>query len=131
MSSLSEEEWESLCDSCGKCCQLEQSGFACPSLDCTTNRCTDYENRLDREMCLKVTPSNTLMLHRRGILPSSCAYVRHVQRKAPLPRPVEPARLVPFCVSGYNFQRKYNKARKLWYKLKVVDDPKSSPQSQI
>ena len=122
---MTPEEWEDLCDGCGKCCQLEQSGFGCPSLDCTTNRCTDYKNRLEREMCLKVHPGNVLDLHRRNILPDSCGYVRHMQGKAPLPRPVEPARLVPFMVSGLNFQKKFNAARKQWYQLKALPDAKA------
>ena len=117
-------DWELLCDGCGKCCELERSGFACPSLDCTTNRCSDYGNRLDREMCLKVTPGNVAALLKGGMLPASCGYVRYMQGKAPLLM-VEQARLVPFCVSGLKFQRKYNRARKEWYRLKSLPDAKA------
>ena len=121
---MTPEDWEKLCDGCGKCCELERSGFACPSLDCLTNRCTDYENRLDREMCLKVHPGNVLYLYKRGILPDSCAYVRVMQQKAPHAL-VEQARLVPFCVSGLKFQAKFNAGRKRWYKLKALPDAKA------
>jgi len=120
------ETWEQLCDGCGKCCELERSGFACPALDCTTNRCSDYANRLDREMCLRVHPGNVLDLHKRGILPETCGYVRYLQSKAPLLM-IEQARLVPFCVSGLNFQGKYNAARKEWYRLKALPDAKAQP----
>jgi len=123
---MTPEEWEQLCDECGKCCELERSGFACPALDCTTNRCSDYANRLDREMCLRVHPGNVLDLHKRGILPESCGYVRYMQGKAPLLL-IEQARLVPFCVSGLNFQGKYNAARKEWYRLKALPDAKAQP----
>ena len=123
---MTPEEWEDLCDGCGKCCELEHSGFACPSLDCATNRCTDYENRFEREMCLKVHPGNVLDLHKRDILPDLCAYVRHMQTKAPLDSP-EPARLIPFCVSGLSFQKQYNAARKRWYRLKALPDAKAKP----
>jgi len=121
---MTPETWEQLCDGCGKCCELEHSGFACPALDCSTNRCADYVRRLDREMCLKVHPGNVLDLHKRGMLPESCAYVRHMQGKAPL-LIVEQARLVPFCVSGLKFQRHYNAARKEWFRLKSLPDAKA------
>ena len=121
---MDKQTWEQLCDGCGKCCELERSGFACPSLDCTTNRCTDYANRLDREMCLRVHPGNVLALHKQGMLPESCGYVRYMQGKAPLLM-IEQARLVPFCVSGLKFQKHYNAARKEWYRLKSLPDAKA------
>lgn len=121
---MTPEDWEKLCDGCGKCCELERSGFACPSLDCVTNRCTDYDRRLTREMCLKVTPGNVLYLHKKGMLPESCAYVRAMQNKAPHAL-VEQARLVPFCVSGLKFQGRFNAARKRWFKLKALPDAKA------
>lgn len=54
---MTEAEWESLCDGCGKCClnklQDEDTGAlaftnaACKLLDRQTCRCSDYANRWD------------------------------------------------------------------------------------
>lgn len=111
--------WEALCDGCGKCCAISGNrqageGVACPSLDTDTNRCKNYENRLELELCLKVTPSNVLYLHRTGVLPDSCAYVRFVQRKPPLPRPVARARLIPFNVASVDLTQRYILKREEW-----------------
>ena len=81
---LSLNEWESLCDGCGRCCvhkvQDEQTddiyatSIACRLLDCDTCRCTDYANR-EKEVpdCVQLSPANV-----QGVfgLPRSCAYRR-------------------------------------------------------
>ena len=123
-------EWEELCDGCGKCCGLikRPGGVACPGLDTLTNRCTVYENRHQKELCLPVTPSNTMTLHRNGILPDSCAYVRYMQRK-PLARddtgrviPVEGyANYISFRIAPSEIGRNYLKARNA-----VLGDPPTS-----
>ncbi len=80
--SFTEEEWESLCDGCGLCCQIrledEDSGeialsdVACRFLDLCTHRCKDYENRQKNVPdCVKVTPAN---VHEMTWLPHSCGY---------------------------------------------------------
>lgn len=55
LSELTSEEWESLCDGCGKCCLLkledEDTGevaytrLHCRLFDPETCSCSDYENR--------------------------------------------------------------------------------------
>ncbi|GHU03541.1 UPF0260 protein [Alphaproteobacteria bacterium] len=82
LAEMTDAEWESLCDGCGKCClhklQYEDTGeidytdVACHLLDISTCRCTGYEKR--RELapdCVKLNSSNVLELQ---WMPSSCAY---------------------------------------------------------
>lgn len=120
--SLSSKEWEELCDGCGKCCGFTrgkpETGVACPGLDCGTNRCTVYAKRFSTYMCASVTPENTLDLHDKGILPDSCAYVRHLKGEPPLEvTPV--AKLIPFALAPRDFQRKYRRANKKWLKSSI------------
>lgn len=83
LDALTAEEWEALCDGCGRCCQVrledEDSGevyvtrLACRLLDTATCRCTDYPNRLARVPgCVQVTPE----VAGWDWLPRSCAYRR-------------------------------------------------------
>ena len=102
MKRLTESEWEQLCDGCGTCCNAA-NGVACPSLDQPTGRCTVYENRFEVERCLKITPANTMWMHDQGILPDTCAYVRHM-RGQPL-APIPENTLIPFAVAHPRIQR--------------------------
>ena len=79
---MSEQEWESLCDGCGLCCQIRAedidtgeivlSNAACRLLCLDTLRCTDYANRKARVPdCAKITPQNVSQLN---WLPHTCAY---------------------------------------------------------
>lgn len=79
---LSDEEWESLCDGCGKCClhKLEDEDsaevyytcVACRYLDRDRGGCKDYANRLSNvPECLDLTPQNRSELQ---WLPKTCAY---------------------------------------------------------
>lgn len=81
---LSEEEWESLCDGCARCClikledidtgMLAHTRIACHLLDHKTCQCTHYEERHTRVPdCIKVTPQNAGEL---GWMPPTCAYRR-------------------------------------------------------
>lgn len=81
---LTAEEWESLCDGCGKCClhkiEDEDSGqvfftnVACRLLDIQTCRCQDYPHRTEQvQDCLSLTDEN---VHAIYWLPESCAYRR-------------------------------------------------------
>jgi hypothetical protein len=89
---LTREEWEALCDGCGKCClhkledeetgRLYRTNVACRLLDGTSCRCSDYTNRKARVPdCVSLRPG---LVSRLEWLPSSCAYVR-VDRSLPLP----------------------------------------------
>ncbi|MCC7483107.1 MAG: YcgN family cysteine cluster protein, partial [Hyphomicrobiales bacterium] len=82
LTDMSRDEWESLCDGCGRCClnklEDEDTGkflytrAACKLLDVKTCRCTDYPNRAARVPdCVTLTPENVGEL---GWLPQTCAY---------------------------------------------------------
>ena len=84
MDALSADEWESLCDGCGRCClqkledidtgELHFSRVACRLLDTESCRCSDYPHRFEQVPdCTAVRP---LDAQKRGWLPASCAYVR-------------------------------------------------------
>lgn len=91
LSEMTEEEWESLCDHCGKCClhklEDEDTGeilytrVACKLLDLESCRCTHYDERSHWVPdCLNL---------RHGFahfswLPSTCAY-RLLAKGADLP----------------------------------------------
>lgn len=79
---LSNTEWESLCDGCGRCCLVkledEDTGdihftsVGCKLLDGETCRCTDYRQRRRRVRdCVRLTPDVVRSLR---WLPPTCAY---------------------------------------------------------
>jgi hypothetical protein len=81
---MTRDEWESLCDGCGRCClhklrheddnSLTFTNIACRLLDLETCRCTDYARRQRRVPdCVSLTPET---LQEIDWLPPSCAYVR-------------------------------------------------------
>ena len=89
---MTDTEWESLCDGCGRCClnklEDEDSGeiyytnVACHLLDLETCSCKDYSRRLQRvPACIKVETQTAAQLRE---LPHSCAY-RRLANGAPLP----------------------------------------------
>jgi uncharacterized protein len=80
---MTDSEWESLCDGCGKCClnKLEEEGtdrtfytdVGCRLLDGHTCRCGDYARRLEKvDDCVRLTPETLKTI---TWLPPSCAYV--------------------------------------------------------
>ena len=84
LAEMSQDEWESLCDGCGRCCLYilhnEETGdvfetdVACKLFDAKKRRCTDYENRSTRVPdCVRLTPQNANALH---WMPETCAYRR-------------------------------------------------------
>ena len=81
---MSDAEWESLCDGCGRCCLLKlqdidtdevaYTEIACRLLDLGSCRCRDYENRAaEIPDCVRLTPE---AVRRLSWLPPSCAYRR-------------------------------------------------------
>jgi uncharacterized cysteine cluster protein YcgN (CxxCxxCC family) len=82
LAEMTAEEWESLCDGCGLCCQIRVededtgeialSNVACRLLCLGTHRCSDYGNRAARVAdCVKITPENVIAL---DWLPHTCGY---------------------------------------------------------
>ena len=79
---MSAEEWESLCDGCGRCClnklededtgAIEWTSVACRLLDSHACRCSDYPNRQAHVPdCVRLTPEKARTL---PWLPPTCAY---------------------------------------------------------
>lgn len=92
LAQMSEAEWESLCDGCGRCCLYilhnEETGdvfetdVACTLFDAKARRCTDYANRSSRVPdCVRLTPQNAGAL---TWMPETCAY-RRLANDKPLP----------------------------------------------
>lgn len=83
LAELSEDQWEALCDGCGRCClhklqdpetgQVSYTRVACRMLDIQRCRCRDYPRRAR-------LVADCLVLDRAGanfdLLPVSCAYRR-------------------------------------------------------
>nr|DAH88288.1 MAG TPA: hypothetical protein [Caudoviricetes sp.] len=79
---MSRDEWEALCDGCGRCClvKLEDEDtaevyltrLACGMLDVRTCRCKDYPNRFKKMPdCLEIDIARAREL---SWLPKTCAY---------------------------------------------------------
>ena len=86
---MTPEEWESLCDGCGRCClhklrdsdtdALAYTNVACHLLDLKACRCRDYPHRSQRVPdCVNLTPAT---VRRVDWLPPSCAYRRIAEGK--------------------------------------------------
>ncbi|MCX7382326.1 MAG: YcgN family cysteine cluster protein [Alphaproteobacteria bacterium] len=82
LAEMSVEEWESLCDGCGRCClhkvRYEESGglaftnVACRLLNLETAQCSDYTNRRRKVPdCVQLTVGD---MDHIDWLPPSCAY---------------------------------------------------------
>lgn len=80
---MSTEQWESLCDGCGRCClhkletpkSIEFTCVACRLLDIKSSRCTRYEQRQQLvPECLVL--SADMPAEQYEWLPESCAYRR-------------------------------------------------------
>lgn len=110
---MTEAEWEALCDGCGLCCGIRPDKvYACPGLNCKTRRCTVYADRHRKYPCLPVTEQNTLELLAAGVLPSSCAYVRHAKGESPLDDPPV-AELIPITLAPLSTRRRVDRQLKV------------------
>lgn len=104
LAEMTSEEWEALCDGCGKCClhklldegddevsdntpmsaqeTLYYTDVRCRYLDPVTARCKCYSQRLSKVPdCVDITVED---LHRLHYMPASCAY-RVLSEGKPLP----------------------------------------------
>jgi uncharacterized protein len=86
LAALTRDQWEALCDGCGKCClhkveeedeeadeiRIYPTNVACKLLDRTSARCSDYRNRRTYVPdCLQLTAANVSDI---PWLPLTCAY---------------------------------------------------------
>ena len=93
LTQMTQNEWEALCDGCGKCClnkledpdtgQVVLTRVACRLFDDTTCRCAQYDIRHQFvPECIRMTPK-TIAQHAYW-LPQTCAYKR-LYNGQPLP----------------------------------------------
>lgn len=90
LAEMNREQWESLCDGCGRCCLLKledidqprraparflYTSVACKLLDCARGSCSDYANRLKTVPDCVVLDVPTLMAQKHW-MPETCAYRR-------------------------------------------------------
>lgn len=78
---MTDSQWESLCDGCAKCCQIQledeegtraTTNVVCHYLDQSSCQCTCYGDRTVKvPQCLKLTPNN---LDSIEWMPDTCAY---------------------------------------------------------
>jgi len=82
LAEMTREQWESLCDGCGRCClnklvnedtgEIFHTDVACRLLDLDTCRCVSYDDRK------RFVPDCQILTHRNykrfAWLPSTCAY---------------------------------------------------------
>jgi len=82
LAQMSDQEWESLCDGCGRCClnkledwdtrEIQFTNIACSLFDSHSCRCKDYENRFSFVPdCVKLKPAD---IPKYPWLPPTCAY---------------------------------------------------------
>ena len=87
LNELTPEQWEALCDGCGKCCmvkvededtgELFATSLSCQLFDSNKCACVDYSKRLSKVPdCRKITAENVLDI---PWLPKSCSYVLRAQ----------------------------------------------------
>jgi uncharacterized cysteine cluster protein YcgN (CxxCxxCC family) len=82
LAEMTAEEWELLCDNCGKCClhKLEDGGtgevaftsVACRLINLNTCRCTRYNERI--KLVAECLDIRKLDIEKYNWLPSTCAY---------------------------------------------------------
>lgn len=81
LAEMTDSEWESLCDGCGRCClnkyeddegTIAYTDVACKLLDLKSCRCSDYPNRKKKVPdCIRLTPK---VMEEMTCLPPTCGY---------------------------------------------------------
>ena len=85
LAQMTPDEWEALCDGCGKCClnkledeetsEVAYTCIGCRLLDGESGRCKSYANRLELvPECIVMTPKTIADI--AYWLPKTCAYKR-------------------------------------------------------
>ena len=82
LAEMTAEEWESLCDNCGKCClhklededtgKIAYTSVACRLINLNTCRCTRYNERT--KLVAECLDIRKLDVEKYNWLPSTCAY---------------------------------------------------------
>lgn len=85
---MTQEEWEAICNRCGKCCyeKVDLGGGViryldepCKHLDTATNLCKVYRTRQkDEPDCISLTED---LVRSLGWLPEDCAYLAYVRHQ--------------------------------------------------
>ena len=87
---MTTEEWEALCDGCGRCClqkledrktgKVQYTWVACYLFDTEACRCTNYAERIRLvKGCTVLTPAR---VRKYRWLPATCAYRRIAEGKS-------------------------------------------------
>ena len=90
LAELTNDEWENLCDRCGKCCliklededtnEIVYTSLACKLFDTGTCACSNYIGRKEIvDDCLQLTIED--IPNNRHWLPETCAYIRRFDDK--------------------------------------------------
>jgi len=89
LSEMNQDEWESLCDGCGRCClnkledidtgELHFTNVACQLLDDDSCRCKNYPER--KKLVPECLVLNANAVQTSTALPRSCAYRRLAEGK--------------------------------------------------
>ena len=90
LAKMTQQEWEGLCDGCGKCClnkleyedtgEVEYPRIACRLFDGDPCQCRDYPNRKQHvPECVVLTPKTLPKI--AYWMPSTCAYKLLFQKK--------------------------------------------------
>lgn len=114
LSEMSTEEWESLCDGCGKCClhklededtgEIAYTNVACKLIDLKTCRCTRYTERSQLvPECLNLKRFDFTQYH---WLPATCAYrLLNDQQELPSWHPLISGRTTSVKKAGISIHR--------------------------
>ncbi len=92
LDTLSQTEWEALCDGCGRCClkklfdgdsdRIQYTRVACRNFDRSTHQCRSYQQRFEHVAdCIDIRVIESSNMH---WLPDTCAYRLRMQ-DLPLP----------------------------------------------